>query len=55
MEAHGIAGSVQMSRATASCLSDRFELTSRGLLDLKGKVPMEGILVTRLGPGEAAH
>jgi class 3 adenylate cyclase len=47
MEANGVAGSVQVSRATASRLSDGFELRSRGLLEIKGKAPMEAILVVR--------
>jgi class 3 adenylate cyclase len=47
MEANGVAGSVQISRATASRLSDGFDLRSRGLLEIKGKAPMEAILVVR--------
>src|SRR4051794_33552464 len=51
MEAHGVAGSVQVSRATAARLGDRFDLASRGLLEIKGKAPMEAILVARR-PGD---
>ena len=50
MEAHGVAGCVQVSQATASRLRDRFELVSRGFLDIKGKAPMETYLVVRRRP-----
>jgi class 3 adenylate cyclase len=46
MEAHGVAGAMQISRATASRLGDRFDVSSRGLIDIKGKEPMEAIIVT---------
>ncbi|HEX5824205.1 MAG TPA: adenylate/guanylate cyclase domain-containing protein [Candidatus Limnocylindrales bacterium] len=48
MEAHGVAGAMQISRATAMRLGDRYELRSRGLIDVKGKEPMEAILVSRI-------
>jgi class 3 adenylate cyclase len=47
LEANGIAGSMQISRVTASRLADRFELVSRGFVEIKGKAPMEAILVRR--------
>src|SRR4051812_26797239 len=48
LEAHGLAGSMQVSRTTADRLTmDRFHLRSRGLIEIKGKQPMEGIIVAR--------
>jgi class 3 adenylate cyclase len=47
MEAHGLAGEIQVSRATAIRLGDRYELRSRGLIDIKGKGQMEAILARR--------
>jgi class 3 adenylate cyclase len=48
MEAHGVAGAMQVSRVTAACLGEGYELRSRGLIDIKGKEPMEAILVSRV-------
>jgi hypothetical protein len=42
-----VAGAVQVSRTTASRLADgRYELRSRGLIEIKGKDPMEAIIVS---------
>ena len=48
LEAHGVAGAMQISEITASRLGDdRYELRSRGLIEIKGKEPMEAIVVSR--------
>jgi class 3 adenylate cyclase len=47
MEAHGVAGEIQISRATADRLAGEYGLRSRGLIEIKGKGPMEAILVRR--------
>jgi class 3 adenylate cyclase len=40
MESHGVAGRIQISEATRALLDDRFELTERGPIDVKGKGEM---------------
>jgi class 3 adenylate cyclase len=47
LEAHGVAGEIQISRATANRLGDGYDLRSRGPIEIKGKEPMEAILVRR--------
>jgi class 3 adenylate cyclase len=47
LEAHGVAGEIQVSRATAARLGHGYGLRSRGLIEIKGKQPMEAILVRR--------
>ena len=40
MESTGVAGQIQVTAAVEERLRDRFELESRGLVDIKGKGPM---------------
>lgn len=46
MESHGIAGTVQVSERTYLALADRFELSRRGELDVKGRGTMVTYLLT---------
>ncbi len=46
-ESHGVVGAVQVSGATASLLGDRFEVTSRGEIELKGRGAMAAYLIQR--------
>jgi class 3 adenylate cyclase len=41
MEAHSLAGRIQISAATRAALGNRFELEPRGLVDIRGKGMME--------------
>jgi class 3 adenylate cyclase len=41
MESHGVPGEIQCTSAAASLFGDAFELRSRGVIDVKGKGPME--------------
>jgi class 3 adenylate cyclase len=41
MESHSLAGRIQISAATRAALGDRFEVESRGMVDIKGKGMME--------------
>ena len=51
LEAHGLAGAMQVSQITAGRLdADRYDLRSRGLIEIKGKAPMEAIIVARKDP-----
>ncbi len=45
MEASGVAGAVQVTPATKALLSGNFRTQSRGLLEIKGKGPMEVFLL----------
>ncbi len=40
MESHGLPGAIQISEATQQQLVGKFRLTSRGIIDVKGKGPM---------------
>jgi guanylate cyclase len=46
MESHGIPGAVQVTGRTKERLEERYELASRGIIDVKGKGPMETFLLT---------
>jgi guanylate cyclase len=48
MESHGLPGAIQVSPRTAERLASSFDLESRGVIDVKGKGPMETFLL--LGP-----
>jgi len=41
MEAHGVQGSIQVTRSTYELIKDEFDCTSRGIIDVKGKGEME--------------
>ena len=41
MESHSMTGRIQVSAATARALAGRFPLEPRGIIDVKGKGPME--------------
>jgi len=45
MESHGVPGEIQLSARTASALGDAFEIRPRGVIDVKGKGPMETFLL----------
>jgi adenylate cyclase len=47
MESYGLPGRVHVSAATRQALGDAFRLEPRGLLDVKGKGPMETYFVYR--------
>jgi class 3 adenylate cyclase len=46
MQSNGVAGSVQVSRATRDRLQDRYNIDHRGIIEVKGKGPIEAFLVT---------
>ena len=46
MESHGIPNMIHMSADTAGVIKDRFSLESRGVVDIKGKGPMETFLLS---------
>ena len=46
MESHGIPNMIHMSADTAGVIKDRFSLESRGIVDIKGKGPMETYLLS---------
>ena len=48
MESHGVPGQVQVTRATADLLRERFTCELRGMVEVKGKGPMEAFLLTGL-------
>jgi class 3 adenylate cyclase/CheY-like chemotaxis protein len=48
MESHGVPGAIQVSRATADLLQARFVCEPRGIVEVKGKGPMEVFLLTGL-------
>lgn len=41
MESHGLPGKIHVAESTHRLLAERFEFTDRGLLDIKGKGPMQ--------------
>jgi adenylate cyclase len=47
MESHGIPGMVQMTPGTAARVRDRFPVSSRGVVEIKGKGAMETYLAVR--------
>lgn len=46
MESHGIPNKIHVSADTANIIRDRFSLESRGIVDIKGKGPMETFLLS---------
>jgi class 3 adenylate cyclase len=52
MESHGVPGQVQITRATWELLRDDFVCEPRGLVDVKGKGPVE--TWTLVGPRRPA-
>jgi class 3 adenylate cyclase len=46
MESHGIPNKIHMSADTASIIKDRFAIESRGIMEIKGKGPMETFLLS---------
>ena len=46
MESHGIPNKIHVSADTAGIIRDRFTLESRGVVDIKGKGPMETFLLS---------
>ncbi len=45
MESHGVAGLIQITDETRRRLGDRYAVTRRGSIDVKGKGPMEVYLL----------
>ncbi len=45
MESHGVVGRVQISAATYALVKDKFQCESRGVIEVKGKGPMETYLI----------
>jgi adenylate cyclase len=45
MESHGIPGEIQVSEATRDLLDDQFTFIDRGVIDIKGKGPMQTYLL----------
>jgi adenylate cyclase len=41
MESHSLTGRIQVSSVTRQALGDRFKFESRGMIEIKGKAPME--------------
>ena len=41
MESHGVPGEIQITAATRALLGDDFNCSRRGMIDIKGKAPME--------------
>jgi class 3 adenylate cyclase len=53
MESHGLPDRIHVTEATCERLRDRFELEPRGLVDIKGKGPMQTYLLVREKPAVA--
>jgi class 3 adenylate cyclase len=49
MESHGIPGEIQVTEATRSLLDGQFTFIDRGLIDIKGKGPMQTYLLQTNG------
>ena len=47
MESYGLPGRIHISAATRQVLGDAFRFESRGLLDVRGKGPMETYFLYR--------
>jgi len=45
MESHGVPGEIQVTRPTYELIQNHFEFESRGVVDIKGKGPMEVFLL----------
>jgi adenylate cyclase len=52
MESTGEPGKIQVAPATHELLADRFELVERGVIDVRGKGPMQTWFLTRRKPEE---
>ncbi len=52
MESHSLTGRIQVSGVTRSLLGDRFKFEPRGMIEIKGKSPMETYFL--MGPGGRA-
>jgi class 3 adenylate cyclase len=50
MESHGVAGAIQVSESTYWHLRDRYDLTARGPIDVKGKGPINTWTLNRRNP-----
>jgi adenylate cyclase len=46
METHGVPGAVQIDDATRRLVAESFAFEDRGMLEIKGKGPMQAWLVT---------
>ena len=46
MESHGIPNMIHVSSDTADIIKDKFPLKSRGIVEIKGKGPMETYLLS---------
>ncbi len=46
MESHGLPGTIQLTERAYERLRDRFELRRRGIVDIKGKGPMDCYVLT---------
>ena len=58
MESHGVAGEIQVTKATYEILRDKFLFVQRGAIDVKGKGRMKtfllkGKVVEIMGNGES--
>jgi class 3 adenylate cyclase len=51
MESHGIPGEIQVSEATRARLDGRFTFVDRGIIDIKGRGPMQTYLLQLNGHG----
>jgi guanylate cyclase len=47
MESHGVPGEIQLTGRATAALGDAFEVRPRGVIDVKGKGPMETFLLVR--------
>jgi adenylate cyclase len=53
MESTGEPGKIQVAPATRELLADRFELVERGVIDVRGKGPMQTWFLIRRTPEES--
>ena len=53
MESTGESGKIQVAPATRELLADRFELVERGVIDVRGKGPMQTWFLIRRTPEES--
>jgi adenylate cyclase len=53
MESTGEPGKIQVAPKTRELLADRFELVERGVIEVRGKGPMQTWFLTRRTPGES--
>jgi adenylate cyclase len=55
MESHGVPGAIQISRAVRDALGSRAQVEPRGVVDVKGKGPMETFLLLGLLPPDTVE